>query len=133
MTERFITDAGARTGAELMGEDGPDALEANAQRWVTRVDEGWARILTNFVVNGMYSRDVLPTSTRELCAVAALAVLGRSNELEAHIRMALRTNPADQVREVLIQMAVYGGVPVALEGMRIFESVLEENGPAATT
>jgi alkylhydroperoxidase/carboxymuconolactone decarboxylase family protein YurZ len=133
MTERFITDAGVRTGAELMGEGGPDALEANAKRWVTRVDESWARILSNFVVNGMYSRDVLPTSTRELCAVAALAVLGRSNELEAHIRMALRTNPPDQVREVLIQMAVYGGVPVALEGMRIFESVLGENGPPATT
>lgn len=132
MTERFITDAGVRTGAELMGEGGPDALEANAQRWVTRVDESWARILSNFVVNGMYSRDVLPTSTRELCAVAALAVLGRSNELEAHIRMALRTNPADQVREVLIQMAVYGGVPVALEGVRIFEGVLEESGPPAT-
>ena len=132
MPDPFITDAGVRTGAELMGEGGPNALEANAQRWVTRVDESWARILSNFVINGMYSRDVLPTSTRELCAVAALAVLGRSNELESHIRMALRTNPPDQVREVLIQMAVYGGVPVALEGMKIFEGVLGENGPPAT-
>jgi alkylhydroperoxidase/carboxymuconolactone decarboxylase family protein YurZ len=129
MTERFISDAGQRTGAELMGEAGPEALEANAQRWVTRVDESWARILSNFVINGMYSRDVLPTSTRELCAVAALAVLGRSDELEAHIRMALRTNPPDQVREVILQMAVYGGVPVALEGMKIFERTLEESGP----
>jgi 4-carboxymuconolactone decarboxylase len=132
MTERFISDAGKRTGAELMGDGGPEALEANAQRWVTRVDEGWARILSNFVVNGMYSRDVLPTSTRELCAVAALTALGRSDELEAHIRMALRTNPPDQVREVIIQMSVYGGVPVALEGMRIFERTLEENGPSST-
>jgi len=131
MTERFISDAGQRTGAELMGEGGPEAFEANAQRWVTRVDESWARILSNFVINGMYSRDVLPTSTRELCAVAALTVLARPDELEAHIRMALRTNPPDEVREVILQMAVYGGVPAALEGMKIFERTLEENGPHA--
>jgi 4-carboxymuconolactone decarboxylase len=123
----FISDAGGRTAEELLGDGGRAIVEANAQQWVQRVDEGWARIISDFVVNGMYTRHVLPTATRELCAVAALTVLGHADELETHIRFALRANPPEQVREVILQMAVYGGVPVTREGLRIFEKVLGES------
>jgi alkylhydroperoxidase/carboxymuconolactone decarboxylase family protein YurZ len=126
MPDPYITEAGARAATEMFGEAGRQRAEENAERWVTRVDESWARILTGFVINGMYARDVLPTSTRELCAVAALAALGRADELEAHIRIALHSNPAEHVREVILQMAVYSGVPAALEGMRLFERVMAE-------
>jgi 4-carboxymuconolactone decarboxylase len=121
-----ISEAGGRAAIEMFGEDGRERAEDNARRWETRVDESWAGILTGFVINGMYARDVLPTSTRELCAVAALTALGRTDELKAHLRIAMRSNPPEQVREVVLQMAVYGGVPVALEGMRLFEAVMAE-------
>jgi 4-carboxymuconolactone decarboxylase len=127
MSGPFISDAGGRTAEELLGDGGRAVVEANAQRWAQRVDESWARMISDFVVNGMYTRRVLPTATRELCAVAALTVLGHAEELETHIRFALRGNPPDQVREVIIQMAVYGGVPAAREGMRIFEDVLGDS------
>ena len=122
----FISDAGGRTAEELLGDGGRAVVEANAQRWAQRVDESWAHLISDFVVNGMYTRDVLPTATRELCAVAALTVLGHADELETHVRFALRGNPSEHVREVIIQMAVYGGVPAAREGMRIFEDVVGE-------
>jgi 4-carboxymuconolactone decarboxylase len=119
----FITEAGGRTAEELLGHGGRAVVEANAERWAERVDDSWARIISDFVVNGMYTRHVLPTAVRELCAVAALTVLGHTDELETHIRFALRGNPPEHVREVIIQMAVYGGVPGTREGMRIFENV----------
>ncbi len=122
----FLTDAGSATADELLGPDGRERLEENGRRWVTRVDENWARLFTDFVINGMYSRGVLPTPVRELCAVAALTVLAREEERDAHIKIALRSNSPEHVREVILQMAVYGGVPVALEGVRALERVLEE-------
>ena len=127
MTESRLTDAGRRTAVEMFGDDGVAILEANAERWSRRVDDNWSELITGFVVNGMYSRDVLPTSTRELCAVAALTVLGRTEELDTHLRVALHTNPVEQVREVVLQMAVYGGFPVALTGMRMLEAILAES------
>jgi alkylhydroperoxidase/carboxymuconolactone decarboxylase family protein YurZ len=123
----FLTDVGSATADELLGPGGRERAEANARRWVTRVDEGWARLFNDFVINGMYSRGVLPTPVRELCAVAALTVLARTDELDAHIRIALRSNPPEHVREVILQMAVYGGVPVALGGIRALERALEED------
>jgi 4-carboxymuconolactone decarboxylase len=122
----YVDEAGARAATEMLGEGGPATVEANAGRWVARVDEGWARIITGFVINGMYARDVLATPMRELCAVAALTALGHRDELEHHIRFALRTNPSEHVREVILQMAVYAGVPAALDGMRVFERVVGE-------
>jgi 4-carboxymuconolactone decarboxylase len=95
---------------------------------VNRVDEDWAKIISDFVINGMYSRGVLPTAVRELCAVAALTAIGRMDELKAHIRIALRSNPPEHVREAILQMSVYGGVPAAQSGMRLFEQVIAENG-----
>jgi len=126
VSEEYLTPAGARAAEEMFGDGGPEVMENNARRWETRVDESFAGIITGFVINGMYSRDVLPTAIRELCAVAACAVLGRSEELAAHVRIALRSNEPEIVREVILQMAVYGGVPAALDGMRIFERVIAE-------
>jgi alkylhydroperoxidase/carboxymuconolactone decarboxylase family protein YurZ len=119
----IVSERGRRAANEMFGPGGDEHMEANAQRWVRRVDADWARIINAFIINGLYSRDVLPTSTRELCAVAALTVLQRTEELTTHIRIALRSNPPEQVREVILQMAVYGGMPVALDAMRVFEAV----------
>jgi 4-carboxymuconolactone decarboxylase len=126
--EPIVTDRGRRAANEMFGAGGDAHMEANAQRWVSRVDADWARIISGFVINGLYAREVLPTSTRELCAVAALTVLQRTEELTAHIRIALQSNSAEQVREVILQMAVYGGVPVALDGLRTFEAVTAAPG-----
>lgn len=101
-------------------------MERHNQQWAERIDADWARIINGFLFEGLYSRGILPTAVRELCAVAALTVLGRTEELQAHLRVALRSNPPEQVREVLLQMSVYGGMPVALHGLRLYEAILSE-------
>ncbi len=72
----------------------------------------------------LYSRDVLTQRERELCAVAALCVLGRSGELKSHIIAAARTGATKQeVAEVILQMSTYGGMPTCIEGLAIAQDV----------
>ena len=78
MPNKYVSELGAVAAREMFGEDGAQRMEAGAQHWEKEVDARWAQIITDFIINGMYARGVLPTSTRELCAVAALAVLGRA-------------------------------------------------------
>jgi len=84
----------------------------------------------NHVFGNLYARDVLPQRERELCAVAALCVLNRANELKSHIIAAVRAGATKaEVAEVLLQMSTYGGMPVCIEGLEIARQVFEK-GPA---
>ncbi|MEO5839807.1 MAG: carboxymuconolactone decarboxylase family protein [Acidimicrobiales bacterium] len=122
----YVTERGRQAAVEMFGPGGDTFMERNNRRWAERVDPDWARIMSEFIINGCYSRNILPTDVRELCAVAALTVLARTDELTAHIRIALRSNPPEKVREVLLQMSVYGGMPVALDALRIYDRVIAE-------
>jgi alkylhydroperoxidase/carboxymuconolactone decarboxylase family protein YurZ len=84
----------------------------------------------NHVFGNLYARDVLTQRERELCAVAALCVLNRANELKSHIIAAIRAGATKkEVAEVLLQMSTYGGMPVCIEGLEIARQVFEK-GPA---
>jgi 4-carboxymuconolactone decarboxylase len=128
--DRYLTERGRRTARQMFGEGGDDFMERHNRGWGERIDADWARIINEYLMEGLYSRDVLSTPTRELCAVAALTVLQRTEELEAHLRIALRGNPPEQVREVILQMSVYGGMPVTMHALRLFEAVMAERPPS---
>jgi alkylhydroperoxidase/carboxymuconolactone decarboxylase family protein YurZ len=84
----------------------------------------------NHVFGNLYARDILTQRERELCAVAALCVLNRANELKSHIIAAVRAGATKaEVAEVLLQMSTYGGMPVCIEGLEIARQVFEK-GPA---
>ena len=84
----------------------------------------------NHVFGNLYARDVLTQRERELCAVAALCVLNRANELKSHIIAAVRAGATKtEVAEVLLQMSTYGGMPVCIEGLEMARQVFEK-GPA---
>ncbi len=88
---------------------------------------GFPDHLFNHVFGNLYSLDVLTQRERELCAVAALCVLNRTNELKSHIIAALRAGASGkEVAEVILQMSTYGGVPVCLEGLGLLRQVLEK-------
>ena len=79
------------------------------------------------VFGNLYARDVLSQRERELCAVAALCVLDRENELKSHIIAALRAGATQkEIAEVLLQMSTYGGMPVALEALALARQVFEK-------
>ena len=81
----------------------------------------------NHVFGNLYARDILTQRERELCAVAALCVLNRTNELKSHIIAAIRSGATkEEVAEVILQMSTYGGMPVCIEGMQIAREVFEK-------
>ena len=82
------------------------------------VEFGWGQV---------WNRPGLPLKVRSFLSVAFLAALGKHAELRTHIRGAL-TNGAtpEELSEVLLQAAVYCGMPVGLECFRIAKEVLDE-------
>lgn len=81
----------------------------------------------NHVFGNLYARDVLTQRERELCAVAALCALNRTNELRSHIIAAIRTGASKaEIAEVILQMSTYGGMPVCIEGLTIARQVFEK-------
>jgi 4-carboxymuconolactone decarboxylase len=74
----------------------------------------------------IWSRPGLALRDRSLATVAQLAALGRSDELRAHLRGALNVGPTrDELVEVLIQTAVYAGVPAANEALKVAAEVFD--------
>ena len=100
--------------------------EVGFEHW-KRFDKGLARDLSLFFTGVMYSREVISQKQRELCAVASLTVLHRTNELRAHIHAALNVGATrQQVAEVIFQQVTYGGMPVVVEALDVYAKVLAE-------
>ncbi|WP_230370181.1 carboxymuconolactone decarboxylase family protein [Paludibacterium denitrificans] len=79
---------------------------------------------------GQYrQRGGIELKTRSLVTCAMLAAMGRSNELRGHIRGAVNNGASlIEIREVLLQVAVYAGAPAAVEAFRNAREVLAEMG-----
>jgi 4-carboxymuconolactone decarboxylase len=94
-----------------------------------KFDKDLARELSMFFTGKLYSREVISQKQRELCAVAALTVLHRPNEVRAHLHAALNVGATrPEVAEVIFQMVTYGGMPVVVDALEVFKAVLEERG-----
>jgi 4-carboxymuconolactone decarboxylase len=94
-----------------------------------RFDRELARELSMFFTGTLYSREVISQKQRELCAVASLTVLHRSQELRAHIHAALNVGATRrEVGEVIFQQVTYGGMPVVVDALRTYAEVLAERG-----
>jgi 4-carboxymuconolactone decarboxylase len=116
--ERFI--AGLEIRREVLGVEHVERALAGSD---------FSRVMQDFVTEycwgGVWTRPGLDLRTRSLINVAMLAALGWGHELEAHVRGAL-TNGAteEEIRETLLQAAVYAGMPAGLEAFRRADSVL---------
>jgi 4-carboxymuconolactone decarboxylase len=86
-------------------------------------------LITRYAWGEIWSRPGLSRPERSMITLTALAVLGQEEELALHVRAALRNGltPA-QIGEVLLQVAVYAGVPAANRAFAIAQRVLAEEG-----
>jgi 4-carboxymuconolactone decarboxylase len=83
--------------------------------------------ITRYAWGEIWSRPGLTRGERSLVTVTALAVMGKEEELALHVRAALRNGlTPDQIKEVLLQVAVYGGVPAANRAFAVAARVLAE-------
>lgn len=107
---------------QVMGE----AFVANAFNNMTPFTEPIQQHITRKAWGDVWQRGTLDLKTRSLITVTMLAALGKQNELKGHVRGALNNGatPAE-LQEVLLQVAVYCGVPTAVEAFRTAASVVE--------
>jgi 4-carboxymuconolactone decarboxylase len=112
--------------AKLYFEDYPDERPFDLWR---SFDKGLARDLSLFITGRMYGRERIPHQTRQLVTVAALTVLGRTEELKLHLYGALNVGCSPgTVAEVIFQCGIYGGMPVVNQALKVLREVLREKG-----
>jgi 4-carboxymuconolactone decarboxylase len=86
------------------------------------------QIITESAWGRVWTRPGLPLPTRSLLTIGFLSALGLTHELETHIRSAILRNGCtmEEVKEVIIQAAVYAGIPRAVDAFAIAEKVERE-------
>ncbi|MCY8232986.1 4-carboxymuconolactone decarboxylase [Priestia endophytica] len=83
------------------------------------------KLVTEYCWGDVWKRPGLPRKTRSIINLAMLTALNRPHELKTHVRGALRNGVTEEeIKEVLLQTAIYCGVPAALDSFRIAQEVL---------
>jgi 4-carboxymuconolactone decarboxylase len=119
--ERFRL--GERTRRAVLGDAHVDASNAK----LTDVSRDFFEQVTRHAWGEVWTRPGLDRTTRRLLVVAMMTALGRERELRLHMRAALDDGVAPEtIREVLIQSAVYAGVPAAHSAFHVLGELLAE-------
>lgn len=121
-----------RRGVEMMQQAGCIGIEAISNK-VAEIAPDFARMMIEFPFGDLYSRAAVDLRTREIAAVSALAALGRTPQLRAHVAAALNLGISRaEIVELLMQVSVYAGFPPALNALAECHDLLTESGPGDT-
>jgi 3-oxoadipate enol-lactonase/4-carboxymuconolactone decarboxylase len=116
-------------GMEVRREVLGDAHVDRAVARTTPFTADFQDLITRYAWGEIWSRPGLDRRTRSCITLTALVATGREHELEMHVRAALRNGlTPDEIGEVLLQCAVYCGVPVANGAFAIAQRVITEEG-----
>ena len=129
-----LYDRGLEIRREVLGREYVDAALASADELGRPMQE----LVTEYCWGALWGRPGLPRKTRSLLNVGMLAALNRPHELQLHTRGALRNGCSEEeIVEVVLQIAVYCGVPAGVDAMRNVRLALaayaDESRPSDTT
>jgi 4-carboxymuconolactone decarboxylase len=117
-------DRGIEVRREVLGDEHVDGALARA----TDDTRDFQELITRYAWGEIWARPGLDRRTRSAITLTALVAQAREDELAMHIRAALRIGlTREEIREVLLQCAIYCGVPAANGAFAIFQRVLEED------
>ena len=117
-----LREQGMVTRREVLGDAHVDRAMRDADAFTTDFQEH----ITRYAWGAVWSRPSLDRRTRSCITVAMLAAQGNEHELALHLRAAMRNGVTiDEIKEVLLQVAVYAGVPRANRAFSIARGVIE--------
>lgn len=121
--EKTKFNIGLEQLAKIDGEAGQNVIES-----LQDICPDLARFTIEYPFGEIYTRQALDLKSREIATVAALTALGNCQpQLKVHLNAALNVGcTEDEIKEVILQMSVYAGFPLALNGMFAFKEVLNE-------
>jgi len=120
-------EKGLATRREVLGDKWVD--QSLARR--TDFTAEFQNLITRYAWNEIWNRDGLPRKTRRIMVLSVTMSLGRWEEFELHVRAALQAtddnglNP-EELKEVLLQNAIYAGVPAANTAFSVAQKILRE-------
>jgi 4-carboxymuconolactone decarboxylase len=118
-------ERGMRVRREVHGDEHVDAATARA----TDLTREFQELLTRYAWGEIWTRPGLDRRTRSLITISAMVALGRERELELHLRSARRIGVEwDDIKEVLLQSAIYCGVPAANSAFAVAQAVMDAEG-----
>jgi 4-carboxymuconolactone decarboxylase len=118
-------DAGLKTRREVLGAEYVDKAIAAQDEFNRPLQE----LLNTYCWNDVWNRPGLPRKTRSMLNLAMLSALNKPHELKLHLNGALNNGLTKQdIQEVFLQVAIYCGVPAAVESFRVAREVFKERG-----
>ncbi|OJZ72194.1 4-carboxymuconolactone decarboxylase [Mycobacterium paraffinicum] len=114
--DRETYQRGLQVRSEVLGEEYVNRALADADDFTKPLQD----LVTEYCWGAVWGRDELTRKTRSMLNLAMIAVLNRPNELRTHVKAALTNGVSrDEIREIFLQVAIYGGVPAAVDSFRI--------------
>ncbi|AWV02863.1 4-carboxymuconolactone decarboxylase [Burkholderia cepacia] len=124
--ERY--EAGMKVRRAVLGDAHVDRSLENR----TEVTDEFQNLITRYAWGEIWTRDGLPRHTRSLLTIAMMVALNRGEELALHLRAARNNGVTrDEIKEVLLQTAIYCGVPAANSAFHLADKIFKEQDAAA--
>jgi 4-carboxymuconolactone decarboxylase len=116
-------ERGMKARREVLGDEHVDAAVKRTSEFTADFQD----LITRYAWGEIWTRPGLDRRTRSAITLTALIALGRFEELRMHLRAALRNGlEEDEIKEVLLQSAIYCGVPAANTAFAVAQEVLDE-------
>jgi 4-carboxymuconolactone decarboxylase len=124
-------EAGMTVRRAVLGDDHVD----RAIQRTTEFTAPFQDFITRYAWGSVWTREGLDRRTRSAVTLSVLAALGRENEIEMHVRGALRNGlTPEEISEVLLHTSIYAGVPAANAAFAIAQRVIDaETAPGGST
>jgi 4-carboxymuconolactone decarboxylase len=123
--DKKLEEAGLALRRKMFGKAGADDALNNASPFRRRFEE----IVTEQCFGEAWNAGVLDHRTRSMLTIAILASLGRNAPLRYHVQGAIANGVSkEEIRETLMQVWLYAGIPAAAEGFNVAGAVLKEAG-----
>ncbi|MCV7031781.1 carboxymuconolactone decarboxylase family protein [Mycobacterium sherrisii] len=121
--DRDTYQRGLEVRSAVLGEEYVKRALADADQFSQPLQD----LVTEYCWGAVWGRDGLAPKTRSMLNLAMIPILNRPNELRTHIRGALANGVSrEEICEVFLQVAIYAGVPAAVDSFRIAREVFAE-------
>ena len=118
-----VFDRGLAIRKDVLGKEFVEKSFASADDFNMPMQE----LTTEYCWGAIWGRDGLPRTTRSMLNIAMLSALGRNHELGMHVKGALVNGVTKkEIQEILLQVAVYCGIPAGVESFRVAREALAE-------
>lgn len=121
--DKELYERGLKIRTAVLGKDYVDNATKNADAFNQPMQD----LLNEYSWGAIWGREGLPRKTRSMLNLAMISILNRPHELKAHIRGALTNGVSrEEITEIFLQVAIYAGVPAAVDSFRIAREVFAQ-------